>query len=191
MTTATTRSEFNAAVFPLETIDTKKFKFTHMCCVHGIRYCLNKMQQCHKAKFTHTFIDIGSKHQQSSSSSSMKQFQNWKFTIYTITRNVWHLMQKKDIMKKRWYFKQLKHDVCIWESSTNRWKGGEHLSIYSFAVDSWSIFPFFIIRNVEQSSKKRKKIVKIEQTCGKSKRDETAIKRQEGWQFKFSPTSSV
>lgn len=73
----------------------KKSSNSHMRivrCVHGVRYCLNKMQNCHKAKITHTFfINIGCKHQQ----SSLKQFQNWKFTIYIQLRAMCGIWCKK------------------------------------------------------------------------------------------------
>lgn len=76
----------------------KKSSNSHMRivrCVHGVRYCLNKMQNCHKAKITHTFfINIGCKYQQSSS-SSLKQFQNWKFTIYIQLRAMCGIWCKK------------------------------------------------------------------------------------------------
>lgn len=55
-------------------------------------------------------------------------------------------------------------------------------NIYRFIHSPLTVEAFFHFSSFPMSRNRarRKKIVKIEQTCGKSKRVETAIKRQEG-----------
>lgn len=112
----------------------KKSSNSHMRivrCVHGVRYCLNKMQNCHKAKITHTFSPSSST-LAANTSSRRRRWSNFRIEnlryIYNYAQCVASDAKKRSM--KRWYFKQLKLDVCIWESSTNRWKVEEN--IYRF-----------------------------------------------------------